>query len=65
MTPPANRTADFLTQNFLAVSSVYRIEIAAYIAEEYNSSLRRRLFRFGSFRHLKEEDDDGHEGGGA
>ena len=35
-----------------------------------NSGLRRYRFRFGSFRlggfrHLKEEDDYGHEGGGA
>ncbi len=38
---PANGTADFLTPSFLAVSSVYRIEIAAHIAEEYNTSGRR------------------------
>ncbi len=40
MTPPANRTAGFLTPSFLTVS-VYRIEIAAHIAEEYNTSGRR------------------------
>jgi hypothetical protein len=30
-----------------------------------DSRLRRCGFRFGSFRHLKEEDDNGHQSGGA